>query len=176
QVQQQFEEAEVTADFNTLRREVSLPLSPFVTGGSHRKSMYEPVEVASNTNQMFEADIPLLEAIGFKPHTANHFYTTSSLRHSKERTSRPTEEAIKPTTTIYDLRPLLETSKTDDWQAEAGSFWKAMLRSEYKELPEFTAEKHKTFLYEVDDFFAWMENIGRDNFAEVRNVIQQIKE
>src|SRR5699024_11650603 len=37
QVQQQFEEAEVTADFNTLRREVSLPLSPFVTGGSHRK-------------------------------------------------------------------------------------------------------------------------------------------
>src|SRR5699024_1904956 len=62
QVQQQFEEAEVTADFNTLRREVSLPLSPFVTGGSHRKSMYEPVEVASNTNQIFEADIPFLEA------------------------------------------------------------------------------------------------------------------
>src|SRR5699024_4082297 len=62
QVQQQFEEAEVTADFNTLRREVSLPLSPFVTGGSHRKSMYEPVEVGSNTNQIFEADIPFLEA------------------------------------------------------------------------------------------------------------------
>lgn len=177
QVQQQFEEAEVTADFNTLRREVSLPLSPFVTGGSHRKSMYEPVEVASNTNQIFEADIPFLEAIGFKPHTANHFYTADLLRYYKERTSTQTEEeAIQTTAALYDFRALLETSNIDDWQAEAVSFWKAMLISEYKELPEFTAEKHKTFLYEVDAFFAWMENIGRANFAEVRNVIQQIKE
>src|SRR5699024_6598078 len=129
-------------------------------------SMYEPVEGASNTNQIFEADIPFLEAIGFKPHTANHFYTADLLRYYKERTSTQTEEeAIQTTAALYAFRALLETSNIDDWQADADALWKAMLISEYKELPEFTAEKHKTFVYEVDAFFAWMENIGRANFA-----------
>ena len=177
QVQQQFEEAEVTADFNTLRREVGLPLSPFVTGGSHRKSMYEPVKVASNKDQIFEADIPFLEAIGFMPNTTNHFYTADLLRYYKERTSTQSEEeAIQTTAALYDFRALLETSNVDDWQAQAVSFWKTLLISDYKELPEFTAEKHKTFLHEIDAFFAWLENLGRANFAEVRNMIHQIKE
>src|SRR5690625_142298 len=43
QVINQYDEVEVTADFNTIRRELGLDLSPFVTGGSNRKTTYHTV-------------------------------------------------------------------------------------------------------------------------------------
>src|SRR5690625_2588166 len=45
QVTHQFEEVEVTADFNTIRRELGLELSPFVTGGKDRLTTYQQVSM-----------------------------------------------------------------------------------------------------------------------------------
>src|SRR5690625_5227015 len=45
QVINQYDEVEVTADFNSLRRELGLELSPFVTGGSNRKTTYYTVKI-----------------------------------------------------------------------------------------------------------------------------------
>lgn len=46
QVINQYNKVEITADFNSVRRELGLELSPFVTGGSNRKTTYHTVNLA----------------------------------------------------------------------------------------------------------------------------------
>src|SRR5699024_10871000 len=74
QVLDQQEKVEVTADFNSIRSSLGLSPSPFVTGGVHRQTTIEPIELEDKSPRLMEEDIPYLEELGFQPETIDQFY------------------------------------------------------------------------------------------------------
>src|SRR5699024_2018410 len=66
-VLEQFEEVKVTADFNTVRKKLGLALSPFVTGGSKRKTGFIDINFDEPAASIVEEEIPHLEKLGFTP-------------------------------------------------------------------------------------------------------------
>src|SRR5699024_594252 len=115
QVMQQFEEVEVTADFNTLRRSLDLPLSPFVTGGSERETVFEAIAPQHDRDKIYETDIPHLEALGFKPDSIDNFYARNILRFYKEMKSKYPDYQADYQATLSLVRDYLEKSDMTNW-------------------------------------------------------------
>src|SRR5690625_7974371 len=51
-VKNQFGEVEVTADFNTVRKELGLPISVFVTGGKNRQSYIKSIDLERDAKEI----------------------------------------------------------------------------------------------------------------------------
>lgn len=85
QILERFHSVEVSADFNTIRNEFNLPLSPFVSGGANRCTELLPIQLEETTTRLLEEDIPYLEALGFTPDSLDTFYINDILRFYKEK-------------------------------------------------------------------------------------------
>src|SRR5699024_2513604 len=112
-VKNQFGEVEVTADFNTVRKELGLPISSFVTGGENRQSFIKSMELGKETDQpMPEGDIPYFEELGFTPDTISNFYSRDLVRFYKEKTIGKAESTVrKYKNRLYVLRAALRNHR-----------------------------------------------------------------
>lgn len=120
---QQYGQVDVTADFNTVRKELGLPLSSFVTGGESRKTVIKKLSIQTNERALLEEDIPFLESLGFTPKTADCFYARDIVRYFKEKTIGKLEATIrKYQNSLFDLRELLEESTKNSWEQCDESF------------------------------------------------------
>ena len=116
-VYKQYGNVKNTADFNTVRRELGLKLSPFVTGGKQRHSELLPVNnIEQRKTVILGEDIQIYEDLGFTPETIDNFYTKDLVAFYKDKTNGMSENTIrKYQNSLYDIREVLERSSVRNW-------------------------------------------------------------
>lgn len=173
------EKVEVTANFNGIRKDMRLPLSPFVTGGEHRQTTIEPIELEDNGPRLMEEDIPYLEELGFAPETIDQFYIGDFIRFYKERTIGKSDNTRrKYRHSLHDLRAILETKTLFRWEQCNTDFWKIVVEKDYPELFDDGPGKteQKAFINTLKMFLTWLEQMGKtENFTETINWIQNLE-
>lgn len=137
QVEKDYGSVPVSADFNAIRKELGLPLSPFVTGGEHRSTIYTPI-VLSETKQkplVNEEDIPVYELLGFTPNTVDNFYSEDLVTFFKEKTDGKAEGTVrKYRNCLFDLREVLEGHAKTSWNECDKEFWQQVLTTDFPSL------------------------------------------
>ncbi|TXC90926.1 hypothetical protein FS935_08440 [Metabacillus litoralis] len=137
QVEKDYGSVPVSADFNAVRKELGLPLSPFVTGGENRSTIYTPI-VLSETRQkplVNEEDIPVYELLGFAPNTVDNFYSGDLVTFFKEKTDGKAEGTVrKYRNCLFDLREILEGHAKTSWNECDKEFWQQVLSADFPSL------------------------------------------
>lgn len=174
----QFGMVEITADFNTVRKELGLSLSPFVTGGDKRKSNYEDIEPEKTESQVLEDDIPFLEDLGFTPQSADTFYVTDMLHFYKEKAVGKSESTIrKYRNSLSDLREILEEKSAISWEQCNVDIWEEVMMDNYFTLnPDCTKTARRDFISTVKAFLKWLEQEYEEtSFDDVLEFVDGIK-
>jgi len=157
QAQREYGQVEITADFNSVRKELGFPLSPFVTGGAERETaINEITPSASGKSVVKEEDIPVYELLGFTPATVNNFYSEDLVTFFKEKTDGKSDLTLrKYRNCLFDLREILEGHSVDSWDACNEDFWKQVC---LKDLPSLYDPLSKTV---VRDFISTMKALAK---------------
>ncbi|KKI89283.1 hypothetical protein WQ54_27390 [Bacillus sp. SA1-12] len=161
-VKQQYKEATATADYNSIRRELGLPLSPFVTGGEARKSQIEKLDAANRdegTKAVNKEDIPYYEQLGFTPDSINNFYAEDFITFFREKTEGKSENTIrKYRSSLEDLRLILEQSNMTSWDNCDQAFWKRVFTKDFTGLYEIlTKTAIKDFISTTKAIAKWLD-------------------
>jgi len=127
---------DVTPDFNTERKELGLPLSPFVTGGEERHTSVKSVsKTKERKTVLLKEDIPMYENLGFSPETVGAFYANDIISFYQEKTegkSKSTERKYR--NSLYDIREILERKHIQSWEEADSDFWESLLTKDIYEL------------------------------------------
>ncbi|MGJ7921595.1 SEC-C domain-containing protein [Neobacillus sp. LXY-4] len=124
QVLQQNTSVEVTADVNTVRKLLDLPLSPFVTGGAQRQTALVSIKNPFDTVLVEKEDIPFYEELGFSPNTIDNFYANDFVAFYKEKTIGKGEGTKrKYRNSLFEIRMELETLTPKSWHECDDAFW-----------------------------------------------------
>lgn len=159
-VDQQYGNVEITADFNTVRRELGLEYSPFVTGGKQRQSKLLPVlNKEQRKTVILEQDIPIYENLGFTPKTVDNFYTKDLIMFYKEKTVGMSESTQrKYQNSLYDIREVLERSTVKNWDECNFSFWQELISNGiYKINDRVSKTKLNDMVSTVKALTKWLE-------------------
>ena len=163
QILERFHSVEVTADFNTIRDEFGLAPSPFVTGGTDRKTELLPIQVEETSTRLLEEDIPYLEALGFTPESLDTFYISDIVHFYKEKTIGKSDATIrKYRNSLDDLRVLLEQEQTkvDEWNQCDQAFWEPLITTQYKALkPDYSKTERANFLSVLRTLLSWIDDM-----------------
>lgn len=175
QILERFNSVEVSADFNTIRKEFNLPLSPFVTGGSARKTELLPMEFEETTTRLLEEDIPYLEALGFTPESLDTFYIQDIVRFYKEKTdgkSDATERKYR--NSLSDLRALIDQTDVEQWKTCDQGFWEDIITEQYETYkPNFSKTEQANFISVLRTFLLWLDNNhGTEYFSDVKQYVK----
>lgn len=174
QVLTEFKTVEITADFNTVRRELGLPLSPFVTGGEGRLTSITSIGNPFVKTIVQEEDIPFYQGLGFTPDTVNNFYSKDIVAFFKEKIIGKKDATVrKYMDSLYIIRQELESLALESWDNCTDSFWVAVI-----EKVIFEAEVSKSF---KKDFFSTIKALtkwidSKEQTANSKNVNKLIKE
>ncbi|MCD7034528.1 SEC-C domain-containing protein [Metabacillus sp. GX 13764] len=154
---QRHPDAEITADFNTIRKKLNLPLSPFVTGGADRISALKQRGHHPQTDEgVSKTDIEFYELLGFQPNTINNFYARDLKDFFIEKTIGKSDSTIrKYRNNLFDLREILESKKLTGWEDCGETFWKQLYE---KDLPSLYHTLSKT---QTKDFDSTMKTLGK---------------
>jgi len=168
QVKGQFEKVEKTGDFNTVRKELGLSLSPFVTGGENRKSSLVPIKQSHNEPTVNKEDIPFYENLGFTPSTIENYYVESFLNFFKEKTAGKSENTVrKYRNSLYDLREILEAKSFKSWDDLNQEQWEPILTTDYINMFESVSKTQvKDFLSTVKAFAKWLDEKENTRLSE----------
>jgi hypothetical protein len=176
QVHQQYKNVEATADFNTVRKELGLALSPFVTGGDKRKSTFERITVAAEENQIKvkQEDIPFYEQLGFTPDTINNFYAEDFVAFYKEKATGKSENTIrKYKSSLTDLKEILEQHSMTNWEECDQAFWRQVFEKEFKALYRtLTKTLVKDFISTTKALAKWLDQ--REKTSSLSKVVVQV--
>ena len=159
-VYQQYGNVEITADFNTVRRELGLETSPFVTGGKKRHSELLPIlNKEQRKTVILEQDIPIYENLGFTPKTVDNFYTKDLINFYKEKTDGLSESTQrKYQNSLYDIREVLERSTVQNWDECNFSFWQEFISNGiYKINDRVSKTKLNDMVSTVKALAKWLE-------------------
>ncbi|MEH7386495.1 SEC-C metal-binding domain-containing protein [Bacillus sp. JJ1521] len=169
QLYQQYGKVEVTADFNTVRRELGLELSPFVTGGKQRQSKLLPVlHKDQRKTVILEQDILIYENLGFTPETIDNFYTKDLIEFYKEKTIGMSESTQrKYQNSLYDIREVLERSSVTNWDECDFSFWQELVINGIYEINDRVSKtKLKDMVSTVKALTKWLEKEKKFQHAQ----------
>ncbi|WP_299093807.1 YecA family protein [uncultured Metabacillus sp.] len=161
-VKQQNKEVIATADYNSIRRMLGLPLSPFVTGGETRQSQIEKLGAPNHgegTKAVKKEDIPYYEQLGFTPDTIDNFYAEDFIAFFKEKTEGKSENTIrKYRSSLEDLRLILEQSNNTSWDDCDQAFWKRVFTMDFTGLYEIlTKTAIKDFISVTKALAKWLD-------------------
>jgi hypothetical protein len=179
QVQQQFKQVLTTADYNTIRKELGLALSPFVTGGENRASTFEKLTTQNPEGQhvVKKEDIPYYEQLGFTPDNVNTFYSDDFVAFFKEKTEGKSENTIrKYRASLTDLRKILENYKLNSWENCDQEFWTRVFLIDFIGFYEvLTKTAIKDFISTTKALAKWLDQQKKtSSLAKV--VVQVAKE
>ena len=156
----QYGKVEVTADFNTIRRQLGLELSPFVTGGKQRHSELLPVNNKKPRQTIvLKEDIPIYDNLGFLPETVDNFYTKDLIAFYKEKTNGVSASTKrKYENSLYDIREFLESSAVKNWSECDSVFWQDFLEKGIYQINETVSKtKLKDRISTVKALTKWLE-------------------
>ncbi|MGE6259905.1 YecA family protein [Heyndrickxia sporothermodurans] len=162
-VKSDFGKVEKTADFNTVRKELGLPVSPFVTGGENRNSSIISIKSPHQRTLVNKEDIPFYEDLGFKPDTIDNFYAKSLVSFFKEKTGGKSENTIrKYKYSLYDLREILEDYSLYSWDGLTQKLWERIITKDYFDLFYSVSKTQvKDFLSTLKTLAKWLD--GNEN-------------
>ncbi|MBB2482346.1 SEC-C domain-containing protein [Bacillus sp. APMAM] len=168
QVKAQFEEVEKTADFNTVRKELGLPLSSFVTGGENRVSAIVPINQQNKEPIVKNEDIPFYEDLGFTPDTIDNVYAKSFVNFFKEKTDGKSENTVrKYRNSLSDLREILEAYSFNSWDELTQKQWERILTKDYFDMFESVSKTQvKDFLSTVKALVKWLDEKENTRLSE----------
>ncbi|WP_209121117.1 SEC-C domain-containing protein [Alkalihalobacillus sp. BA299] len=170
-VYRQMGEVDVTADFNTVRKQLNLPLSPFVAGGISRSSSIKKINTLVQ-----EEDIPFLEELGFTPTSVNSFFAKDFLKFYKEKTVGKSDSTVrKYRSSLYDLRYLFEQSSVTSWEECSPTFWDELISVRYVQIYETMSKTQVKDLFSTLKAFAkWLnERYETDPGKNIVTAIQR---
>lgn len=192
-VVEQFGEIDVTADFNKPREELGLSLSPFVTGGTNRRTAFTPAESPIEREaHVIEEDVPLYDDLGIAEQNKDMFYVPDFLRFYREKgVGKSSGTKRKYRDSLFDIREVMEQRAIQSWDDCDATFWEGLLLEDFFDLNEFISNTFaKDFVSVVKAFTKWLDKekglkIGKDvaslvkekeasilNAVKVKNVIQ----
>lgn len=159
-VYEKYGSVEVTADFNTVRKQLGLPLSPFVTGGDNRHSDIKPVTPAPRDVAVSEADIATYEKLGFTPQTVNTFYAKDIFSFYKEKTDGKSEATErKYRNSLHNVREIIENSAKQSWEECDLEFWRTLLLEDFFAINEGMSKSMiKDMITTVKALTKWLAN------------------
>lgn len=162
-VKKDYGEVEISADFNTVRKKLGLPFSPFVTGGDNRFSGIVPIKPPLVKNE----DIPFYEYLGFMPDTIDNFYAKSLVSFFKEKTDGKSENTIrKYRNSLYDLREILETNRLTSWDKLQQTNWERIVLKDYFDLFNSVSKTQvKDFLSTLKSLTKWLDAKENTNLS-----------
>lgn len=156
----QYGKVEVTADFNTVRKQLDLELSPFVTGGKQRHTELLPVHnKKQRVTVVLKEDIPLYDNLGFLPENVDNFYAKDLIAFYKEKTYGASVSTIrKYENSLYDIREYLESSAVNNWNECDSVFWQDFLEKGIYQINETVSKtKLKDRISTVKALTKWLE-------------------
>lgn len=170
-VQESYGNVEITPDFNTKRKELGLPLSPFVTEGEKRHTSIKTVpKTKERETVILKEDIPMYENLGFSPETVDAFYTDDIIDFYKEKTEGKTKSTErKYRNSLYDIREILERKNMQNWEGCDPNFWESLLTKDIYEL--FGGQMHvsntqyKELVTIIKAFVKWLSKEGKIRVA-----------
>ncbi len=158
QVKQQFKKVEVTADFNTVRKQLRLPLSAFVTGGANRHTSLEQIRNPYSQNLIDKEDIPFYEDLGFTPGNIDNFYSKDLVAFYKEKTSGKGEGTVrKYRSSVYLIREQFESQSLESWNECDESFWTRLIVKDLLEIEEVSQSFRKDFFSTIKALTKWID-------------------
>ncbi|WP_345242059.1 SEC-C domain-containing protein [Pontibacillus salipaludis] len=117
----------VTPDYSAVRRELGLPLSPFVTSRESRRTTLESIESHDERETIvIEAEVPYYEDLGFTDETKNAFYARDLVRFYREKVDGKSDSTKrKYKKALYAIRGALERkgSYARSWEELGDVFW-----------------------------------------------------
>ncbi|MDT8858884.1 SEC-C metal-binding domain-containing protein [Alkalihalobacillus sp. MEB130] len=178
-IQEDFGEVEFTADYNSFRKKLGLPLSPFVTGGALRKSTVQETK-PKNPKPKFVTDEEaiLFESLGFTPQTFQTFYTEDAVTFFNEKTNGKGENTVrKYRNSLFDIREMLEKSAFESWAEVDDEFWEKVIVYDFFEINGPASKSHiKEFLSTIKVFTKWLEKRKKTKVAkEVAEFISKVE-
>src|SRR5690625_1863058 len=177
--ERQFGEVGITADFNTIRKELGLPLSSFVTGGESRQSFIRSMESEKETDQpMPEEDIPYSEELGFTFDTISNFYAHDLVSFYKEKTIGKAESTVrKYKNSLNVLREALANHRLIGWEHCDSLFWEQLLTKDLFEIDnKMTKTQLNDFISTIRTFGRWLDHTKHTAiFDQVVKVIDETK-
>ncbi|WP_147534822.1 SEC-C metal-binding domain-containing protein [Bacillus marasmi] len=157
---------QVTVDVNTVRKELGLPLSPFVTGREHRSTSYRKITNPYKQVVVDPEDIPYYEALGFKPGTIKNFYAVDFVQFYKEKTIGKAENTTrKYRNSLYIIRQQLEAKAFSNWGDCSEAFWVELLQQQLME-SDCTKSFQKDFISTIKAFAKWVDKQKDSNIAK----------
>jgi hypothetical protein len=156
-VQKRFKQVAVTADFNSVRKQLGLKLSPFVTGGEGRETGLQKLE---QRVQLHEEQDPSYKELGFAPDEMQRFYASDIVQFFKEKTEDKKDNTVrKYKNSLSDLRELMNLhSQIKQWDECTLPFWEGLIGTDYAGLYEsLTKTQVKDFLSVMKVFAKWVD-------------------
>ncbi|MDX5475146.1 MAG: SEC-C domain-containing protein [Bacillaceae bacterium] len=164
-----FGKVDVTPDFNTYRKNVSLPLSTYVTDSKTRTSSL--TKLSFEEKELVEA----YQVLGFTPYTSDSFYAKDMLDFFIEKTEGKSKGTVrKYRNSLHDLREIFEATNCTTWETMNLAFWKKVMLEEFYNLYEYvspTAEKD--FVSVTKAFGKWIdEKYHTENHKSLSDVLK----
>ncbi len=180
--EEEYGEVTFTADFNSIRKTLGLPLSPFVTGGASRKSSIDETNPQNEKPKLVtEEEAELYESLGFAPETFNTFYTEDILSFYNEKASGRAKNTVKKyRDSLYDIREALEHSGYENWAEVDDEFWEKVIVNDFYNINGPASKSHiKEFLSTVKMFTKWIDKknktkVAKDVAAFISTVEQEL--
>ncbi|MFC4402079.1 SEC-C metal-binding domain-containing protein [Gracilibacillus xinjiangensis] len=159
-VEEHFGKVEISPDFNTPRKELGLPISPFVTGGEERVSRLNSATVAENQdhNISIDMDSPAYETLGFTNKMVTAFYAKDIIAFYQEKTdgkAKTTERKYR--NTIKDIIDVLEIRAITSWEQCDLKFWERLLTEDIIRMYSYITKSYvKAIITTVKALAKWL--------------------
>lgn len=164
----QFKKVEVTADFNSVRTKLGLPLSPFVTGGAKRHSAFvSTVNPFKKQIIVTEADLPFYDKLGFSQTEIENYYSKDIVAFFKEKTMGKGEGTVrKYRNSLNILRNQLESGGLQSWAECTDSFWESLIVKEIIEGESVSKTFQKDFFSTIKAFTKWIDQKNNTSISK----------
>lgn len=174
---EEFGHLTVTPDYNTIRRKLGMPLSPFVTGGEKRQSSIQPIQMKDpNLNYIIEGEVSYYQDLGITPETKDAFYARDLVLFFKEKVQGKSQATYrKYRASLYDIRILLEVSGVGSWEECDEAFWCRYVVEELVDMYYMVSPTHmKEMISVIKAFVKWLDD--HKNLGIYHDVARYFKE
>ncbi|HLQ73621.1 MAG TPA: SEC-C metal-binding domain-containing protein [Bacillota bacterium] len=161
-----FNEVSVTMDFNSVRKLLHMPLSPFVTGGASRETAVRYVEYKHTGHELLEKQLPILEDLGFTPDTLAQFFTADFIYFYEEKQQSLSEEELRTyRENLIMLRELLQQKDVSSWRDCTISLWREIILVDYSEVSGMIDDESRDqFVGTIKELLNWMDKESNTSY------------
>ncbi|PLR97842.1 SEC-C metal-binding domain-containing protein [Bacillus sp. T33-2] len=177
---EQHKELPATTDYNSVRKELGLPLSPFVTLGEKRvTALTKSVNPFPRPHYISEQDMPIYQQLGFTPETSRAFYANDILGFFKKQVSGKSAATVqKYVTGVSILVDYLQNVQMGKWNELQRENWEELLSYFYFETVFETSNNHlKSFLSVLRSFIKWVDKRHQTSHYQIAdNILAELGE